>query len=146
MEDMGAAEFTEEESRPTSRLLMKGGFLWVDDFWGHAEWNTGSSRFRVSAAEGISDLRSEARSPLFHTQYPVKGVPQIPSIRVWRPGGSTSEYGEDSIEVHGRGNHDKAGRLMVFMTHNTDIDDAWEREGEDPRYFLEFGPTVMRSA
>jgi hypothetical protein len=24
--------------------------------------------------------------------------------------------------------------------HNTDIDDAWEREGEDPRYFLEFGP------
>ncbi len=29
---------------------------------------------------------------------------------------------------------------MVFMTHNTDIDDAWEREGEDPRYFLEFGP------
>ena len=22
---------------------------------------------------------------------------------------------------------------MVFMTHNTDIDDAWEREGEDPQ-------------
>jgi hypothetical protein len=59
---------------------------------------------------------------------------------VWRPGGSTSEYGEDSIEVHGRGINDKSGRLMVFMTHNTDIDDAWEREAEDPRYFLEFGP------
>jgi hypothetical protein len=39
-----------------------------------------------------------------------------------------------------RGIHDKQGYLMVFMTHNTDIADAWEREGEDPRYFYEFGP------
>ena len=29
---------------------------------------------------------------------------------------------------------------MVFMTHNTDISDAWEREGEDPRYFYQFSP------
>ena len=21
---------------------------------------------------------------------------------------------------------------MVFMTHNTDVSDSWEREGEDP--------------
>ena len=28
----------------------------------------------------------------------------------------------------------------VFMTHNTDISDAWEREGEDPRYFYQFSP------
>ena len=35
---------------------------------------------------------------------------------------------------------DKHGRIMVAMTHNTDIQDAWEREGEDPRFFREFGP------
>ena len=29
---------------------------------------------------------------------------------------------------------------MVLMTHNTDISDAWEREGEDPRYFYLFSP------
>jgi hypothetical protein len=29
---------------------------------------------------------------------------------------------------------------MVLMTHNTDISDAWEREGEDPRYFYQFSP------
>ncbi len=28
--------------------------------------------------------------------------------------------------------------MMVFMTHNTDVSDSWEREGEDPRYFYEF--------
>jgi len=27
---------------------------------------------------------------------------------------------------------------MVLMTHNTDVSDSWEREGEDPRYFLSF--------
>ena len=30
--------------------------------------------------------------------------------------------------------------LMVLMTHNTDIADSWEREGEDPRYFYAFSP------
>ena len=29
---------------------------------------------------------------------------------------------------------------MVFMTHNTDISDAWEREGEDPNFFYSFSP------
>ena len=35
---------------------------------------------------------------------------------------------------------DRHGNVMVFMTHNTDISDAWEREGEDPRYFYQFSP------
>jgi Domain of unknown function (DUF4159) len=39
-----------------------------------------------------------------------------------------------------RGISDRDGRLMVLMTHNTDISDAWEREGEDPQYFYSFSP------
>ena len=39
-----------------------------------------------------------------------------------------------------RGISDRNGRLMVVMTHDTDISDAWEREGEDPRYFYQFSP------
>jgi len=27
---------------------------------------------------------------------------------------------------------------MVLMTHNTDVSDSWEREGEDPNYFYRF--------
>jgi hypothetical protein len=40
--------------------------------------------------------------------------------------------------VHARAIADKHGRLMVLMTHNTDVSDSWEREGEDPRYFYAF--------
>jgi hypothetical protein len=28
----------------------------------------------------------------------------------------------------------------VLMTHNTDISDTWEREGEDVEYFYTFSP------
>ena len=33
---------------------------------------------------------------------------------------------------------DERGRLMVIMTHNTDIADGWEREGEDEEFFYRF--------
>ena len=29
---------------------------------------------------------------------------------------------------------------MVVMVHNTDMPDAWEREGEDKDYFFRFSP------
>ena len=29
---------------------------------------------------------------------------------------------------------------MVVMVHNTDMPDAWEREGEDSEYFFRFSP------
>ena len=46
----------------------------------------------------------------------------------------------DSDTVVVRGISDRDGQLMVLMTHNTDISDAWEREGEDPQYFYSFSP------
>jgi len=40
------------------------------------------------------------------------------------------------------GCQDQRGRLMVLMTHNTDISDTWEREGEEAQaYFNLFSPT-----
>jgi hypothetical protein len=78
------------------------------------------------------------------TLYDVKEVPQIPSINFWyRRGhwGRTSERGSDSAAVHVRGIQDARGRLMVLMTHNTDVADTWEREGENPEYFDLFSPS-----
>ena len=68
-------------------------------------------------------------------------IPQIPSINHWRrSGGETSERGSDSEHVNLRAIVDAHGRVMVLMTHNTDIADAWEREAEDPRFFYLFSP------
>ena len=34
MEDVGTAEFKEDEVRNLREFFQKGGFLWVDDYWG----------------------------------------------------------------------------------------------------------------
>jgi uncharacterized protein DUF4159 len=71
----------------------------------------------------------------------VKEVPQVPSINRWyQMNGGTSERGADSAYVNFRGIQDEHGRLMVVMTHNTDISDTWEREGENKEYFDRFSP------
>lgn len=55
-------------------------------------------------------------------------------------GATTSERGDDSREPNLRAIRDGDGRIMVVMTHNTDIADAWEREAEDRALFDRFSP------
>ena len=43
-------------------------------------------------------------------------------------------------QVDFRGIADSHGRLMVVMTHNSDIGDSMERESEDPEFFSAFSP------
>ncbi len=76
-----------------------------------------------------------------HTLYDVKDYLQVSSINFWsRSNGDVSERGSDSAQVHYRGIQDSKGRLMVMMTHNTDVADTWEREGESQAYFDLFSP------
>jgi hypothetical protein len=142
IEDAGSAVLTEREIDGLRSYLLKGGFLWVDDFWGEYAWNVWKSEIEQvlnPADYPIRDLTLD--HPVFSTMFNVRDLPQIPSIQFWRTsGGGTSERGRDSAETHFRGISDKYGNLMVLMTHNTDISDSWEREGEDPRFFYSFSP------
>ena len=72
--------------------------------------------------------------------FDIKEVPQVPSIQWWTSprGHTTSERGATTATPHLRGIWDKNGRLMVVMSHNTDIADGWEKESENEEYFREF--------
>src|SRR6266542_4693669 len=122
------------------QYLLKGGFLWADDFWGSLAWEVWAREIGKALPPSeyqIVDL--PLSHPLFHMQFEVKRVIQIPSIGMWMNlGGGTSERGADSAEPHARAIFDKHGRMMVFITHNTDFGDAFEREGDDPTYFYTF--------
>ena len=122
--------------------LLKGGFLWVDDFWGTYEWERWASeigKVLPPSQYPIVDLPLEHE--LFRTMFNVWEIPQISNIGFWRrSGGLTSERGADSAVPHFRAIFDADGRIMVAMTHNTDIQDAWEREGEDIGFFARFSP------
>jgi len=140
MQEVGRIFFTDEEAAQLRTYLMKGGFLWVDDFWGSYAWDVWVTQIRkVFPPDEFPIVDIPAEHPMFHTMFDLKAVPQIPGVGFWRgSGGGTSERGSDSAEVHARGIVDRSGRVMVLMTHNTDVSDSWEREGEDPRYFLSF--------
>ena len=43
MSDVGTLGFTGPEVAALRAYLLKGGFLWVDDFWGTAGWEAWTS-------------------------------------------------------------------------------------------------------
>ena len=138
----GSAFFSEEDAAALRTFVQKGGFLWADDFWGTYQWEHWEEQLRkiLPAADyPIVDMPMD--HPLLRAQFEVKEIPQIPNIGYFtRSGGDTSEQGADSETPTARFIVDDHGRIMVLMTHNTDISDSWEREGDDPTFFFNFGP------
>ena len=140
MEDAGTADFSAEEASRLREYLLKGGFLFVSDYWG--DWAREQFDEQIGLAlpprqYPIIDL--PLNHSVWHTLFEQKNIPQMPSIQSWRrTGGNTDRGVLDPPSA--RGIADDRGRLMVVMLHNTDIPDGWEREGEDPEYFYRFSP------
>jgi hypothetical protein len=140
MTEVGSAYLDDDEVAQLRSYLNKGGFLWADDFWGTYAWDWWEAQIRKvfpPSEYPIVDLPHD--HPIFRSQFDIKGgTPQIASIGVWaRTGGGTSERGADSAVVNTRAILDEHGRIMVLMTHNTDLGDSFEREADDPQYFYE---------
>ena len=140
MTEVGSAYFDEDEVERLREYLQKGGFLWADDFWGSYAWEHWAREIgKVLPPHEYPIIDLPKDHPLFRSQFEVKKVPQIPSINYWMgSGGGTSERGSDSAVPTARGIHDRSGRMLVLITHNTDVGDSWEREGDDPNYFYNF--------
>lgn len=138
----GSAIFDERDAAALRTYLAKGGFLWADDFWGTDQWEQWEHQLRKvlpAPDHAITDIPLD--HPMLRTQFVVTEVPQIPNIGYYRrSGGDTSERGADSAVASARAVADAHGRVLVLMTHNTDISDSWEREGEDASYFYAFSP------
>ena len=139
MIEPGGLGFSEEEVVGLRRYCYNGGFLMVDDFWGDAQYE--NLAFEL---ERVFPDRKPFEVPLdheiFHNVYDMKEKPQVPAIgRAW--GNVTWENtsdGSDNSVAHYRAITDDKDRIMVFICHNTDLGDGWEREGEDEGYFREF--------
>jgi hypothetical protein len=140
MTEVGSAYIGPEEAARLREYLQKGGFLWADDFWGSYAWEHWAGELgKVLPPHEYPILDLPWDHPLFRAQFEIKRVPQIPSINYWMgSGGDTSERGYDSTEPTARGISDRHGRLLVLITHNTDVGDSWEREADDPTYFYRF--------
>jgi hypothetical protein len=138
--DVGTAALSNTEAQRLREYLMKGGFLWVDDFWGTPAWDQWAGLIaRVLPEFPIVDVTPGA--PIRQVLFNIQDVKQVPSLFAWGgPGSDPRERGSDSPHASFRAIADGHGRIMVAMTHNTDIGDSMEREGDDPAYFAEFSP------
>jgi hypothetical protein len=143
MTDPGSVTFSDAEVEGLRTYLEKGGFLWADDMWGERAWRYFEAEIeRILPDRPIVELGID--HPLFSAHYLVPEIPQIPSYQSWRrSGGQTSEFGAETAVPHLRAIFDEEGRLLVLISHNTDIADGWEREGvEMSEFFYNFSPAA----
>ena len=138
--DVGTASFSDEEAKRLREYLLKGGFLWVDDFWGTESMEQWTDEMhKVLPEYPIFDV--PANHPIRSTLFSINEVEQVSSINFWRrSGGDTRERGYESPHANFRAIADGKGRVVVVMTHDTDIGDSMERESEDPDFFATFSP------
>ena len=142
----GGLEFTEEEVPILRKYLLNGGFLMVDDFWGDEQWENFYQQIkRVFPEREPEELSMD--HPIFHSVFDLKMAKQelqIPNVGdgvdSQHNGGITWErrWGPSARDVHFKAFFDDKRRMMVFIAHNTDNGDGWEREGENVYYFHEF--------
>jgi hypothetical protein len=138
MTEVGAADLSAREIAGLREYLLKGGFLWADDFWGTEAWEWWAQvmgEILPGDEYPIIDLTPE--HPLYHAQFTVRETPQIANIGHWSRYGDGRERGSDSPQANTRAVLDKHGNIMVLMTHNSDFGDSFEREADDPSYFTE---------
>lgn len=139
MTEVGAAFMDDAEAEALRTYLLKGGFLWADDFWGEYAWEAWAEQLAKAFPPSLFPVKDLPKDhPLLRTIFDTGGVPQIASIGNWLGTGSTSERGAESAVPHARAIFDPQGRMMALMTHNTDIGDSWEEEASNPQYFYEF--------
>ena len=128
--------------------LANGGFLWVDDFWGDAEWAS-LERAMSEVLPGKRWITLPIEHPIFHTVFDIEVMPQIPARDyarwgttepTWEHRNPTGSMRTPSIRAY----TDDDGRLMVIATHNTDIADGWERESYGEWYFENFSTKSYR--
>ncbi|MFK7738473.1 MAG: DUF4159 domain-containing protein [Pirellulaceae bacterium] len=138
MIEPGSLMFSEDEVTELRRYCENGGFMMVDDFWGDEEYANFYQQIKR-----VFPNREPAEVPLehdiFQCVYPLSEKPQVPSIHAFY-GGSRYEgrYGSSTATPYYKAIYDDAGRIMVFICHNTDLGDGWEREGENKEYFAEY--------
>jgi len=140
--DVGTIGIKDEEASALREYLLKGGFLWVDDFWGSEAWNQWEQEIaRALPPEEYPIEDISAADPIMREMFDLEKVPQITNVTFWlKNNGKTSERDEDSAQVHVRAIRDRHRRIMVLMTHNTDVGDSFEREREDSEYSRLFSP------
>ena len=137
---VGEWGLTANQAKILREYLLRGGFFMADDFHGNFEYQMFEQRIRmVFPDRPIVDIPDN--DPIFHTVYDLDDRFQIPGQAHLRVGAKNPMDG--GVGAHWRGIYDDKGRVMVAISYNSDIGDAWEF-ADDPRYPEKFSGLAIR--
>jgi hypothetical protein len=113
-------QLSEKEMRNLREYLLRGGFLFIDDFWGTWQWSNFYKTFsQVLPDKSVVELSEDHQ--IFHSFYDIDGPQMIPRVH------NIENYPESDVDVAiNRAILDDDGRVMVLMNWNSDIGDGWE--------------------
>jgi hypothetical protein len=134
---VGEWGLTESQAKILREYLLRGGFFMADDFHGTEEW----AQFAETMKMVFPDrqiVEIEDSDAIFHTVYDLIDRFQVPGAEHLRTG-----YKGDGIGAHWRAIYDDDGRIMVAISFNSDIGDAWEW-ADTPRYPERFSSLAIR--
>lgn len=118
----GTWTVSDEQASKLREYLLRGGFVMTDDFHGTTEWEIFQVAIRkVFPDRPIVDLPNS--NPIWHVLYDLDEKFQVAGIQMFFTG-RTAE--KDGFEAKWRGIYDDNGRIMVAISHNSDLGDAWE--------------------
>jgi uncharacterized protein DUF4159 len=120
----GGMSLTEKEASRLREYLLRGGFIHVDDFWGGWERRNFEAQMRKVFPERRFEILPLSHA-IFHTFFDINEVIQIPGQYQGCAGGETWEQ-PDERDPRIYGMSDDNGRLMMVVTYNSDLGDAWE--------------------
>jgi hypothetical protein len=137
---VGEWGLTAEQAKVLREYLLRGGFFMADDFHGFYEWDMFEQRIKmVFPDRPIVDIPDA--DAIFHTVYDLDDRFQLPGIEHLRTGGKFT--GNGGIGAKWRGIYDDKGRIMVAISFNSDVGDAWEW-ADSPRYPEKFADLAIR--
>lgn len=131
--EVSQMQLSDAEAQTLREYLLRGGFLAVDDFHGDFEWERFASQMKKVFPE-YEPVDLPVSHPIFHCFFDIDDLIQVPGLQHLYTR-SLSEKG--GTVAHYRAIIGKDGRLMVMITHNSDLGDAWEW-AEVPAYSTVF--------
>jgi hypothetical protein len=123
---------TAHEAARLREYLLRGGFLFVDDFHGDRDWAVFQRGMElVFPDRPIVEIPDD--DPLMHVFFDLNRNTQIPGKRHLRRTAGGEIVAQMDGPPHWRGVYDDRGRLLVAANFNMDIGDSWEH-ADDPEY------------
>ncbi|MEO5923567.1 MAG: DUF4159 domain-containing protein [Bryobacteraceae bacterium] len=125
----GSWDLTDAQATKIRDFLLRGGFLYADNFWGPDEWEIfEEGMHRIFPDREMVDLDGDHN--IFHAVFDTGDRYQIPGQWATRRGAMNRNGG---VVPYWGGVYDDKGRVVVAITFNNDVGDSWEF-ADDPSY------------